>query len=210
MKHTFRAELRSAFVSVRMHLMIVLVVASVGLIRTSALARYGIAAQVDYALIPLIFSVGSRVLSIAGTHAGAKNIDHMTHFAWIGALVGGVMIEAFGVLAAIFPVLWIGFFSADPDAVETGVTYLQISGPFYGAVGIALILGFSTRRIGRPAWQSLAGAVRLLAAGGLSWVAMDKFRMDTRSIFFLTSSSSAISAAVFAARTASGKGTRKA
>jgi Na+-driven multidrug efflux pump len=118
MKQMIRAEIPSAFVAVRMHLMIVLVVASVGLIRTSALARDGIAAQVDCARIPLIFGLGTRVLTMAGTNAGAENFDHLTRLAWTRALAGGVSVEVFGVLAAIFPTLWTGSSSADPDAVE--------------------------------------------------------------------------------------------
>ena len=143
--------------TVQLNLMVIIVTASVGFFGTTALAGYGMAARLDYALIPILFGLGTSVLTMVGINSGAGNLARARRIAWTGVLTGSLFMEAIGALVAIFPHLWIGLFSSDPAVIEPGAAYLRIVGPFYGAVGATFILGFAAQGMGRPRWPTFAG-----------------------------------------------------
>ena len=115
------------------------------------------------------------------------NMACAQRIAWIGALTGGMFMETIGVLAAVFPKLWIRLFSSDPAVIESGVSYLRIAGPFYGAIGTTFILGFAAQGLGRPMWPMLAGTARSLFAGAVGWVAVSRFGANMPGLFGLVS-----------------------
>jgi Na+-driven multidrug efflux pump len=49
-------------------------------------------------------------------------------------LLAAAVTETIGVLAALFPHVWIGIFSSDPNVVAAGSSYLRVVAPFYGFV----------------------------------------------------------------------------
>ena len=75
-----------------------------------------------------------------------------------------------GLLAAVFPRVWLGLFTADPQAQAAGVTYLLIVGPFYGFFGLGLALYFASQGAGRLGWPLTAGFLRLFVAAAGGWL----------------------------------------
>jgi putative MATE family efflux protein len=166
-----RVGLLSAFGSVQTNLTVALVTGVVGAYGTAALAGYGMASRLDYVLIPLLFGLGTAVVTMVGTNVGAGNIARARRIAWTGALIGALGTEAIGLLAALVPWLWLGLFSRDPHVIAFGSLYLHTVGPVYGATGLTLLLYFAGQGAGRVGWFVLAGTARLAIAGGLGWFA---------------------------------------
>jgi Na+-driven multidrug efflux pump len=76
-----------------------------------------------------------------------------------------------GVLAALFPLAWLGLFTTDPEVLAAGVRYLVIVGPFYGFFGAGLALYFASQGAGRLLWPLFAAFVRLVVAAAGGWLA---------------------------------------
>ncbi len=171
---TFRAILGvglvSAVGSVTANLTILAVTGAVGLFGVDALAGYGIASRLDWLLIPLLFGLGSAVVTMVGASTGAGQHARARRVAWLAALLATAIAEGVGLLAALFPRAWIGMFTADPAVLDVGARYLRIVAPSYGAVSLGLILYFACQGRARMFWPFLAGVARLLAAAGGGWV----------------------------------------
>jgi len=157
--------------TVMTNLTIVLVTGLVGPFGAHALAGYGVAARLEYLQIPLVFGLGSALVTMVGTNAGAKQHRRAEHIAWVGAGLAAGITGTLGLAAALFPHGWIGLFSTDPEILAGGSTYLRIVGPTYGFFGLGLALYFASQGAGRLAWPLLAGFARLLIAAIGGWLA---------------------------------------
>jgi Na+-driven multidrug efflux pump len=73
---------------------------------------------------------------------------------------------AVGLLAALFPEMWLGLFSKDEEVIRVGTWYLQIVGPIYGFYGLGLALHSAMQGFASVVLIVLANAVRLLASAG--------------------------------------------
>jgi putative MATE family efflux protein len=157
--------------TVMTNLTIILVTGLVGPFGAHALAGYGMGARLEYLQIPLVFGLGSALVTMVGTNAGARQHRRAEHVAWVGAGLAASITGTLGLAAALFPRGWIGLFSADPDVLAVGSTYLRIVGPAYGFFGLGLALYFASQGAGRLAWPLLAGLARLLIAAAGGWLA---------------------------------------
>jgi Na+-driven multidrug efflux pump len=153
------------------NLTVVLITGLVGPFGTLALAGYGMGARLEYLQIPLVFGMGTALVAMVGTNVGAGQIARAERVAWTGAGIAAGVTASIGLLAAAFPRLWLGLFTADPQAQAVGVTYLLIVGPFYGFFGLGLALYFAAQGAGRLGWPLTAGFLRLTVAAAGGWLA---------------------------------------
>src|SRR5205085_5406530 len=93
----------SALGTIQSNLTVVLVTGAVGLFGTEAIAGYGIASRLDYVLVPLLFGLGTAVLTMVGVNIGAGQVARAERIAWHGGLVAAALTEASGLAGAIFP-----------------------------------------------------------------------------------------------------------
>ncbi|TWB23532.1 putative MATE family efflux protein [Nitrospirillum amazonense] len=193
----------SALSALQLNLITLLVTGAVGRFGTAALAGFGMGSRLDYLLIPLLFGLGTAVLTLVGTAMGAGNQARARRAAWIGALMGAAVTEAIGLGVALWPSAWVDLFSHDPAVLAHGAHYLRTVGPVYGAVGLTFILGFASQGGGRPLWAFLAGTVRLIVAAGLGWLAVG-LGAGLDVLFGLVAAASLASAALCVAATLSG------
>src|SRR5262252_1213921 len=177
--------LLSAVGTAQFNLTVLLVTGAVGMFGADALAGYGIASRLDYLLIPLLFGLGTAVVTMVGTNIGAGAVARARRIAWTGALLAAVVTEAIGCLVALFPTAWLGLFSNNANVLATGTTYLQIVGPSYGAVGLGLLLYFAGQGAGHVLWPVLSGTVRLLIAAVLGWITVAWFGFGQAALFAL-------------------------
>jgi putative MATE family efflux protein len=154
------------------NLNVVLLTGLVGPFGTSALAGYGMGARLEYLQIPLVFGFGSALVTMVGTNIGAGNRLRAERVAWVGAGLAATITGSIGMLGALFPQAWLGLFSADPEVLVAGATYLRVVGPTYGFFGLGLALYFASQGAGQLRWPLLAGIVRLLLAAGGGWIAI--------------------------------------
>jgi len=170
-----KVGLPTAFNALQTNLSVILVTAAVGLFGTAALAGYGTAARLDYVLIPILFGLSSAVLAMVGINVGAGAAARARHIAVVSALVGIGITETIGLVAALFPMLWLTLFTHDPEVLAPGVTYLTIVGPLYGLYGLGFVSSFAGQGAGRVLWPTIAVTVRLIVSAGGSWIAVATF-----------------------------------
>ncbi len=147
-----------------------------------AVAGFGTGSRLEYLLIPLVFGLGSPMVALVGTNVGAGQHGRALRSALIGGAVAFGLTETVGVLAAVFPQLWLGLFGHDPLMLATGTAYLHRVGPVYGFFGLGLSLYFASQGAGQLRWPLITATARMLIAGGGGWLAL-KLTGQTQGIF---------------------------
>jgi Na+-driven multidrug efflux pump len=155
-------------------------------------------------LIPIMFGIGTGVVTMVGTNMGAGNLVRAKRIAWTGAAVGFLVTEIIGMVVAVSPTLWLHLFSHDQRVISTGSLYLHIVGPMYGAVGIGMLLYFAAQGGGRVLWPFLAGTARLFIAAGIGWLLVAHWGFGLAALFITVTAALAISAAISVLATISG------
>ena len=153
------------------NLTVVVLTALVGPFGTTALAGYGLGARLEYLQIPIVFGLGSGLVTMVGTSMGAGDRARAVRVAWVGSAMAAGITGVIGILAALFPLAWLGLFTTDPAVLAAGTRYLTIVGPFYGFFGAGLALYFASQGAGRLLWPLLAGFTRLVVAAIGGWLA---------------------------------------
>ncbi|MEI2384731.1 MATE family efflux transporter [Breoghania sp. JC706] len=200
--HLFKEILGVGFLSavgaVQVNLTVIFVTAAVGHFGADAIAGYGIASRLDYIQIPLLFGLGTAVVTMVGINIGAGQIVRARHIAWIGAILAFGVTELIGLAALVFPHIWIGLFSDDPQVLAMGTTYLRNVAPVYGAVGLGLVLYFASQGAKHVLLPVLAGTARMIIAAFLGWSAVNWFGSSLSVLFHIV----ALAAVVYGALTA--------
>jgi putative MATE family efflux protein len=199
-----KVGLLAALNTIQLNLMVLLVTAAVGRFGVDAIGGYGTASRLDYVLIPILFGLGTAILTMVGTNIGAGQIARAKKIAWLGTAISVIFTQTVGLLVAIFPWLWIGLFSHDSAVLETGSLYFRIVGPVYFANGIIFALGFAAQGSGHMGRIFLAGAIRLLIAAGGGWIAVAVFGLPQAGLFALISVALITAAAICVAAALSG------
>jgi putative MATE family efflux protein len=154
------------------NLTVMLLTSLVGPFGGPALAGYGVGARLEYLQIPIVFGLGSGLVTMVGTSMGAGDRARALRVAWVGAAFAGAVTGTIGLAAALFPLAWLGLFTADPEVLAAGTRYLQIVGPGYGFFGAGLALYFASQGAGRLGWPLLAAFTRLAVAAAGGWLAV--------------------------------------
>jgi Na+-driven multidrug efflux pump len=130
---------------------------------------YAMGARLEYIMQPIAFGFGTAIVAMVGTNWGARQYARARAIALTGVATCTAACGAIGVIVAIFPSLWLGLFSDDPDVFRVGGLYLHIVAPTYLCFGMGLGLFFVTQGLGRGALAAAANAARLAVnvIGGL-------------------------------------------
>ena len=152
----------------------VIITGFVGRYGAAALAGYGVGLRLELLQIPLVFAVGQALVVLVGTHIGAARPERAKEIAWAGAALAASISLAIGITVSIFPLAWVGLFSADAAVLESGSQYLRTVAPFYPFLAAGIALYFASQGAGRVLRPVLAGTVRLILviAGGLMAVSL--------------------------------------
>ena len=159
----------------------------VGTFGAEALAGYGIGSRVEFLMIPLIFGIGTAMTSIVGANIGAQNIERAEKVGIYGGSTAGIVSIFIGLTLAIFPDVWIQFFTDDLKAYEVTKQYIQIVGPFYIFQGVGLSLYFASQGANAMKWPTIATIARFLIASIGGAVSIYWFGFGIESIFFSSS-----------------------
>ncbi len=157
--------------------------AFVGHYGTAALAGYGVAARLEYILVPIAFGFGTALTAMVATNMGAGQTARAVRVAWAGGAVVAAITGAIGVVTAFVPGLWMNLFTQDAAVLAFGASYLNIVGGFYGFFGLGLALFFASQGAGRMFWP-LAGSMGrlvILALGG--WLCVKVFDASANALF---------------------------
>ena len=141
----------------------------VGRFGTTALAAFGIGTRFEFVLIPVVFGLGTAVISMVGAAVGAGKPERAKQVARTGALIGAASWGASGLVLAAFPGLWLRIFTADQQVLKLGYTYFRIVGPLYSLVGLGMILYFACQGAGEANIPLFLSLGRLGVALALGW-----------------------------------------
>lgn len=186
----------SSLAVVQINLAVIVVTGVVGRFGEAALGGYGIGARLDYLMIPVLFGLGSAVLTMIGTCVGAGNLARAKHIGWIGTVIGACFTGCIGLTVALHPAAWLGIFSSDAAVLQAGSTYLHVAGLSYPAMAAAFVLSFVSQGSGRPGWTTFAGTVRLGVAAGIGWLAAARWGADLRVLSMIVASSQVAAALI--------------
>jgi putative MATE family efflux protein len=178
--------LLSAIGTVQVNLRVTLVTAAVGRFGADAIAGYGIASRLDYIQIPLLFGLGTAVMTMVGINVGAGQMARARRIAWIGGGISFAVTESIGLAAASFPHAWLGLFSNDPEVLAIGVLYLRNVAPVFGAIGMGMALYFASQGAKRVLFPVLAGTVRMFIAAFIGWSVVTWFGAELSTLFEIT------------------------
>ena len=171
-RHILQLALPSAMSPVLSNGSIAVATAYVATFGSLAVAAYGIAARLEYILVPIAFGIGSALTAMVATNLGARQSARAKRIAWVGAGLVWAVTGSIGVLAALWPQAWMALFTSDPSVQAMGSTYLRIVGGAYGFFGLGLALFFASQGAGRLAWPLLASTARLLVVVVGGWLAL--------------------------------------
>lgn len=144
--------------------------AVVGSYGTAALAGYGVAARLEYILVPIAFGFGTALTTMVATNMGAGQAARAVRVAWMGGALVGAITGAIGLAVAVAPSLWMHLFTADAGIRALGATYLRVVGVGYGFFGLGLALFFASQGAGRMFWPLVGSVARLVVVAVGGWV----------------------------------------
>jgi len=154
----------SALVSASTNLTLAILTSFVAGYGAAAVAGYGAGARLEFIIVSLSYGIGGPAGILIGTNIGAGNYRRALRIAWIGVLVAGFAAETIGLAAAIWPTMWLGIFSSDPEVLSTGSAYLRTVGPFFGFFGIGYALYCAGQGTGRMGWPVAGALIRAVVA----------------------------------------------
>lgn len=195
----------SSLAAVQLNLSVILVTGAIGRFGPAALAGYGVGARLDYIFIPILFGLGSSVLTMVGTNMSAGQLARARKIAIAGTGIGAAFTGLAGLVVALYPPIWLRIFTHDPEVLVTGSVYLKAVAPFYSAMGAAFILSFVSQGAGRPGWTTFAGTVRLAISAGLGWLAVMHWQASLHDLSLIVGTAQACAAAICFAAYQSGR-----
>jgi len=169
--------------TIQTNLTIVILTGLVGPFGSLALAGYGVGARLEYLQIPLVFGLGSALVTMVGTNIGAGQHARALRIMWSGAAVATALTGTIGLAAALAPDVWLGIFSQDPGVLAAGRAYLHIVGPAYGFFGLGLSLYFASQGLGHLGWPLIAGFARLSVATVGGWIVVHRLGAGLPALF---------------------------
>ncbi|HSH91654.1 MAG TPA: MATE family efflux transporter [Ramlibacter sp.] len=150
---------------------------------TAALAGYGLAARLEYLLVPIAFGFGGALTAMVATNMGAGRPERAIRVTWIGSGIVAAITGVIGVTVAIAPALWMNLFSGDAEVRRIGSLYLNIAGGSYALFGFGLALFFASQGAGRMAWALAASMTRLITVAVGGWVCVHYLHAPASGMF---------------------------
>ena len=147
--------------SITIVLAVVVVTGLIGRYGFQALGGYGLGSRLELMLVPIAFGIGGALTTAVGINIGAGQHDRARMVARTGGLIALGIFTPMGVALAIWPSLWLSWFTTDPEPYQAGAHYLQIVAPFYGVFVAGQVLYFASQGTGRMFLPVLVGVVRL-------------------------------------------------
>ncbi|MGH8619901.1 MAG: MATE family efflux transporter [Burkholderiales bacterium] len=203
-KEILGVGLLSAVGTVLANATVVLLTGLVGLFGANAIAGYGMAARLDYLLIPLLFALGTASVTMVGTNVGAGHFARARRIAWTAAFLSAAVTGLIGLVAALAPEAWMRLFSQDAEVIAAGAGYLRRAAPFYGLYGVGMAFYFASQGAGNVRWPVIAGVLRLLVATGGGWYWVVVLKGSLEGLYWFAAASLAVFGIVNAVAFATG------
>jgi Na+-driven multidrug efflux pump len=138
----------------------------------AAVAAYGIAARLEFLVVPLAFGVGSALTALVGRAVGGGDWPTARRTAWVGGVLSFVVTGVIGLGVGVFALQFAQRFTSDANVAAIAATALAFTGPAFGGFGLGMAMYFASMGAGRMRWPVIAALARIgLAVGGGWWLA---------------------------------------
>lgn len=137
---------------------------------TAVVAAYGIAARLEFLVVPIAFSVGSALTALVGRSVGAADWATARRVAWLGGLISLGAAGSIGVAVALAAPVLTPLATADPQVAAIAARALGYTGFAFGGFGLGMALYFASMGAGRMAWPIAASLSRISLAAGGGWL----------------------------------------
>src|SRR5262249_31957653 len=127
----------------------------------AVLAGYGIGARLEFLLTSLSFSFGIATVPMIGMAIGGGNVAGGRRVAWTAGAISFMSVGGIAVIIAVFPDLWVNIFTRNADVLAASRQYLSTAAPWYGFIGLASSMYFSSQGAARMIGPVLAQTARL-------------------------------------------------
>lgn len=166
------------------NLCIVLAVRYAAAYGQDVLIGFGIAARLEYVLLPFAFGIGVSLIPLAGQARGAGDHASARKLALTGVLACGVLLGVAGTAFALAPGMWLRWFDIPSASLSIATLYLNLLGPFYLFLGFGISAYFAAQAFGQllPIISSTALRAVILSAGG--WLVY-QLSPDPRYLFWI-------------------------
>jgi putative MATE family efflux protein len=109
----------------------------VGQLGETAIAAVGLANQIFFVLILILFGATSGMAIFTAQYWGKREIDPIRKVLGMSLIVSVAVATVFTLIALLFPETALGFYTNDPRVIELGSGYLRIIGFTYIPIAIA-------------------------------------------------------------------------
>jgi len=138
----------------------------------AAVAAYGIAARLEFLVVPLAFGVGSALTALVGRAVGGGDWPTARRTAWVGGMLSFAVTGVIGLGVGLMPLGFAHLFTNDAAVAGIAARALTFTGPAFGGFGLGMAMYFASMGAGRMRWPVLAALARIgLAVGGGWWLA---------------------------------------
>ncbi len=168
-----------------------------GALGAMTLAGVGAAVRLEYLMYPIVFGLGATVVAMVGTNIGAGQRQRAFRIAWTAAGLAVAVTAIVGVLAIVWPQLWIALFTSVPEVSAPAATYLAIAALGYAFIGMNTLTQ-AFQAMGQTFWP-LVGVVSravILAVGG--WIVIDATSTGVMGLAIVTALGLALAGAIVA------------
>ena len=139
---------------------------------TAVVAAYGIAARLEFLVIPLSFGVGSALTALVGGAVGAGDWRTARRLAWLGGGLAFAVTGAIGMAVGLNAAGFARLFTHDAEVAAMAARALRYTGPAFGGFGLGMAMYFASMGAGRMRWPVAGALARFgLAVGGGWWLA---------------------------------------
>ncbi len=161
----------------------VIVTAQLRHLGPTAVAAYGIAARLEFLVIPLAWGVGSALTALVGRTVGAGDWPTARRTAWLGGGLAFGATALIGLGVGLFAPAFAGLFSSDPAVAAMAAQALRITGPAFGGFGLGMAMYFASMGAQRMQAPVFAGCSRLTIATLGGWWLANQGGMGTEGHF---------------------------
>ena len=136
---------------------------------TAAVAAYGIAARLEFLVVPLAFGVGSALTALVGRAVGAADWALARRIAWVGAALAFGVTGTLGLAVGLSGLGFARLFTADAEVAAIASHALAFTGPAFGGFGLGMAMYFAAMGAGRMRGPVAAALARFALAVGGGW-----------------------------------------
>ncbi len=142
----------------------VIVTAQLRHLGPTTVAAYGIAARLEFLVVPLAWGVGSALTALVGGSVGRNDWPTARRTAWLGGATAFAATACIGLAVGLMAPAFASLFTQDAAVALMAARALHYTGPAFGGFGLGMAMYFAGMGAQRMRAPVLAGCARLLIA----------------------------------------------